>query len=94
MGKREKYAYLCVCLHLQKEMLERKAKLAGLPGGPLVKAPCFRCRGAGSVPSWGTKILQAAQCGQKKRKKTKRENKTSNSSYLCVWVCLCMPVCV
>ena len=94
MGKREKYAYLCVCLHLQKEMLERKAKLAGLPGGPLVKASCFKCRGMGSVPSWGTKILQACQCGQKKRKKTKRENKTSNSSYLCVCVCLCMPVCV
>ena len=62
-------------------MLERKAKLAGLPWCLLVM---------GSVPSWGTKILQAAQCGQKKRKKTKRKNKTSNSSCVCV----CMPVCV
>ena len=93
MGKREKYAYLCVCLHLQKEILERKAKLAGLPGGPLVKAPCFRCRGAGSVPSWGTKILQAAQCGQKRERKQKGKTKLV-TVVICVCVCVCACLCV
>ena len=27
--------------------------------------------GAGSIPGWGTKILPAARCGQKKKKKKK-----------------------
>ena len=26
-------------------------------------------RGMGSIPGWGTKILHALQCGQKKKKK-------------------------
>ena len=30
-----------------------------LPGGPVVKTPCFHCRGIGSVPGQGTKILHA-----------------------------------
>ena len=40
------------------------------PGGPVVRAPCFHCEGPGSIPGQGTKILQAARCGQKKKKST------------------------
>ena len=38
------------------------------PGGAVVRTRGFRCRGSGSVPVWGTKILQAA--GHDKKKKT------------------------
>ena len=34
-------------------------------GDPVVKTPCFQGRGHDSVPGQGTKILHAAQCGQK-----------------------------
>ena len=42
------------------------------PGGPVVKT--FTAGGAGSIPGWGTKILHATQCGQKKKKKRKRKH--------------------
>ena len=29
------------------------------PGGPVLKTPCFQCRGVGT-PGWGTKILHAS----------------------------------
>ena len=29
------------------------------PGGPVVRTRRFHCRGPGSIPGWGTKILQA-----------------------------------
>ena len=32
----------------------------------MVRTRCFTCGGPGSVPGWGTKILKAAQHGQKK----------------------------
>ena len=35
------------------------------PGGPVVRTWCFHCHGLGLSPSQGTKIPQAAQCGQK-----------------------------
>ena len=35
------------------------------PGGPGVRTPCFQCWGPGSIPGRGTKIPQAAWCGQK-----------------------------
>ena len=38
------------------------------PGGPVVKTWCFHCHGPGSIAGGGTKILQAAQCSQKKKK--------------------------
>ena len=38
------------------------------PGSPVVKTPCFDCRGMGSIPGQGTKILRAARHGQKKKK--------------------------
>ena len=37
----------------------------------MVRIPGFHCCGLGSVPGWGTEILQAVQCGQKKKKKKK-----------------------
>ena len=36
------------------------------PDGPVVRTLCFHCRDPGSIPGWGTKILQAALYGQKK----------------------------
>ena len=38
------------------------------PGSPVVRTQHFHCRGPGSIPSQGTKILQAVQCGQRKKK--------------------------
>ena len=35
------------------------------PGGP-IRTQCFHCEGLGSIPGWGTKILQAAQPKKKK----------------------------
>ena len=37
------------------------------PGGPAVRTWCFHCGSLGSVPGWGTKILQAMR--KKKEKK-------------------------
>ena len=28
------------------------------PGGPVVKTLCFQCRGAGSIPGQGTKLIK------------------------------------
>ena len=33
----------------------------------------FITEGLGSVPGWGTKILQAVQCGHKSKKKKKKK---------------------
>ena len=38
------------------------------PGGPVAKTPSFQCRGTGSVPGHGTKILHAIWCSKKKKK--------------------------
>ena len=38
------------------------------PGGPVVKTLHFHCRGHEFDPGWRTKISQATQCGQKKKK--------------------------
>lgn len=35
---------------------------------PVIRTPCFQCRGPGSVPDWGTKISQASRCSQTKTK--------------------------
>ena len=37
-------------------------------GGPVVKTPCFQCRGMGSILGWGTKIPHVT-CPEKKEKK-------------------------
>ena len=46
-------------------------KKLNFPGGPVVKTLHFQCRGTGSIPGPGTKILQAMQQGQKKKGKKK-----------------------
>ena len=43
--------------------------LRDFPGRPAVRTRCFHCHGLGSVPSRGTKILQAAWHGQKQKQK-------------------------
>ena len=40
--------------------------LGDYPGGPVVKIPCFHCRGCGFDPNQGSKIPHAAQRVQKK----------------------------
>ena len=37
----------------------------------MVRIPDFHCRGPGSIPSWGTEILQATRKSQKKEEKKK-----------------------
>lgn len=32
----------------------------------MIRTPHFHCRGEGSIPGWGTKILEGGQHGQKK----------------------------
>ena len=38
------------------------------PGCPVVRTQCFHCPGQGSIPFRGTKMPQAMQHGQKKKK--------------------------
>ena len=52
-----------------------------LPGSPVVKTPSFQCKGAGSIPGWGTKIPHATQHGQKKKKKKKKIKNKRNTQY-------------
>ena len=40
----------------------------GFPGGPVVRTPLSLLKGTGSIPGWGIKIPQVAQCGQKNKK--------------------------
>ena len=47
---------------------KQKSDFWEFPGGPVVSAPCFLCRGSCSIHSRGTKILHATLYGQKKRK--------------------------
>ena len=37
------------------------------PGGLVLRILGFHCHGLGSIPGWGTEILQAVWCGQKKK---------------------------
>ena len=41
----------------------------GFPGGPVVKTRTSKAGIVGSIPGWGTEILQAVQHNQKKKKK-------------------------
>ena len=38
----------------------------------MVRIPVFHYHGPGSIPGWGTEILQATQCRQKKKKKKEK----------------------
>ena len=46
----------------------RQSKKGTCLGSPVVKTPCFQCRGSrGLMPGWGTKIVHATWYGPKKR---------------------------
>lgn len=45
----------------------------GLPGGPVVKIPCFQSKGNGFNLGGGTKIPHACMLWQKKQNKTSYE---------------------
>ena len=38
---------------------KKKYPCGEFPGGSVVRTCCFHCHGLGSIPGWGTKILQA-----------------------------------
>ena len=44
-----------------------------LPGGLVVRIKHFHCCGLESIPGWGTEIMQATWCSQKKKKERERE---------------------
>ena len=46
----------------------KDASLREFPGGPWLGLQSFTAEGPGSVPGVGTRILQAACCGKKKKK--------------------------
>ena len=46
----------------------KQQKFREFPGGPVVRTLHFHCCGPGLIPGWGTKIPQATQHGQKKKK--------------------------
>ena len=50
-----------------------KNKVLGFPGGPVVRTQCFHCGGLGSIPGWGTKILQAVQHNRNRKEKKRKE---------------------
>ena len=47
----------------------RSSLFSDFPGGPVVKTPCFQCRGH-MFNLWSGKIPHAAWCSQKKKKKS------------------------
>ena len=55
-------------------------QLGEFPGGPVVRTRLFHCRGPHLIPGPGSKIPQAAQRGQKKKKKRERIKKNEQLS--------------
>ena len=53
---------------LPRDFLLSKMPRRYFPGGPVVNNLPSNAGDAGSIPGWGTKIPQAAQLGQKKKK--------------------------
>ena len=49
----------------------------------MVRTWHFQCRGPGSIPGRGTKILQAVWCGQKKKKKVSVKIVTMGDFHFC-----------
>ena len=43
-------------------------------GSPVIRTPCFQCRGPGSTPGWETKISQAVLHDQKHFKIKPKKN--------------------
>ena len=58
------------------------------PGSPVVKTPCFHCRGHGFDPSRGTMIMHATWWGQKKKIKLKK-NHVCDWHYISIGQCWC-----
>ena len=56
-------------------MKKEKKREEVFPGGPVVRTQRFQCHGPGSIPGWGTKIPQAVQNGQKKKRPVYQANK-------------------
>ena len=42
-------------------------------GGPVLGLHAFTAKGLNSIPGWGTKILQGAEPGKKKKKKERKK---------------------
>ena len=63
----EKYFFLCLSF-------EKKISLE-ISCSPVIRTQCFRCQGPGSIHGQGTKILQAAQHGQKVKKQSLRKER-------------------
>ena len=42
-------------------------------GGPVLGLHAFTAKGLNSIPGWGTKILQGAEPGKKKKRKKERK---------------------
>ena len=59
-------------VHIKKK--KKKLHFREFPGGPGFRTQRFHGLGQGSIPGWGTKILQTVQCGQKIRKKKQNIN--------------------
>ena len=59
---------LKIWITFQDVSLSEKCKMWEFPGGPVVRTQRFHCRGPGFNPCQGTKIPQAAQRRQKKKK--------------------------
>ena len=47
-----------------RKELEMTERLSLTPGGPVVKTLCFHCRGLGSIPGQGTKLLHGVSASK------------------------------
>ena len=54
-------------LYIYVNTSELKSDCREFPGGPVVRTCRFHFWDLGSIPGWGTKILQAVRRGQKKK---------------------------
>ena len=64
------------------------------PGGPAARTPPLTAKGMGSIPSQGTKILQAIRCRQKKEEEEEEEEKkpTLQSNWRIEHTCVHTPL--
>ena len=78
-----------IFLEIRSDRLVRRPirPVGEFPGSPVVKTPCFHCRGPCSIPGWETRIphvFSAAKKGRKKKKDLQQSRgntvKAGNSS--------------
>ena len=55
-------------LIVSSSSLQNQVNIWELPGSPMIRTQRFHCKGPGSIPGWGTKILQTVWHGQNKTK--------------------------